>query len=313
MSNPVQYQTHNSWMQWHPRIVRVELCKVNHLREKMIFNVETFENLLQLEEKLCYTGISITVILMVNGVLNRNSHFHFIHILNFLHYHWMFGVPVLGLALNVPAPYDKFNQPNFIHPQKRRIDQHNSRILHLYGFLESNNRLHWCGDIDGEINCITHFRASVEVADWFCNQNCIRVVDFLIVIPKENGCQYIHLFHNQLHINSTQIYETISINVNRTWHNGCLCLWWTCTLTYLVHWHERIICQKQILLLFDHVQSNVSNMLALLFFCHANHILEKFPLHDEGKLGLQTSQVGKANRKSHATYFFKVGWPSIER
>lgn len=52
--------------------------------------------------------------------------------------------------------------------------------------------------MDAKINGISHIWTSIIVTDWLCSQHTVRVNDFLVVIPKKYGSQYVHLLHNHL-------------------------------------------------------------------------------------------------------------------
>lgn len=51
-------------------IVHVDLGEVNLLREKMILDIEVFEDDLQLKEQFCDSDVPISIVLMVDGMLN---------------------------------------------------------------------------------------------------------------------------------------------------------------------------------------------------------------------------------------------------
>lgn len=70
--------------------------------------------------------------------------------------------------------------------------------LRLDSFLHGTNIINRSRCINVKINTIRHVWTSSEIADWLCEENCVWVIYFLIVIAQEHCCQNVHLFNNHL-------------------------------------------------------------------------------------------------------------------
>lgn len=76
--------------------------------------------------------------------------------------------------------------------------------------FECGNLLHRSEKPNGEIDGILHVWTSEEIADGFCGQHGIWVVNFFVVKSEKHGVENIHLFDDHLDsIDHTSVSDVI--------------------------------------------------------------------------------------------------------
>lgn len=70
--------------------------------------------------------------------------------------------------------------------------------LHLYSLLEGIDIVNGSGDVDGEIDAVHHLGASPEIAYRLREEDGVRIVYLLHVVPQKYCRQDVHLFYYHL-------------------------------------------------------------------------------------------------------------------
>ena len=68
----------------------------------------------------------------------------------------------------------------------------------MYGLLELSDVISRSGDVNGELNGISHIRASPEIANRLGEENRVGIVNLFIVITQEDRRKNVHLLNDHV-------------------------------------------------------------------------------------------------------------------